>query len=190
LPDKLHKPGRTVGIDVGVNKLVATSDGEFYGTEFKAIRDKINRRKPGSKGRQRAYRERTNYMNRVVNQLPWDHYSVLGVEALSDLKRGKQRSRGKTFRKALSPWTYRHLLGRIEDKAEENRVLLVTVDPAYSSRTCPDCRAVNKASRRGEEFLCVACGWQGDADFVGSTEILVRTLRSVGSVESPTLQTH
>jgi transposase len=177
--------GRLLGLDVGVNKLLSDSDGNHYGTEFKAIRDKIRRRKPRSKGRQRAFRERENFINRTLNQLPWSDLQVVGVEALHDLKRGKRKGRGKSFRKAIAPWTYRQVLNRAKDKSLENRVRLVENDPANTSRECPCCSTVRKENRRGENFQCVSCGYTADADTVGAYNVLVRTLATLGSVESP-----
>jgi putative transposase len=179
--------GEVLGVDVGVNKLLADSNGNFYGEGFKKVRDKIKRRKPGSKGRRRAFRERENLINRSVNQLPWKAIGAIGVEALHDMKRGKKKGRGKRFRKAMAPWTYRWVLNRIEDKAQENRVRLVKVDPANTSRTCPDCGAAHKENRKGEKFRCLACDRAGHADTIGATNVLARTLATLGSVESPRL---
>jgi hypothetical protein len=186
IPDEEPRlEGRVLGIDLGLNKLLSSSDGHFYGTDFKRIRDKIRRRKPGSKGRQRAFRERENYINATLNQLPWEELSVLGVEALQDMKRGKQKNRGKNFRKAIAPWTYRWALNRASHKAPENRVRLVENDPANTSRECPQCGTVRKENRRGETFHCVHCGYTADADYVGAVNVLARTLATLGSVESP-----
>ena len=56
LPDlPLKEEGKVLGIDLGVNKLIASSDGDFLGTEFKKIRNKILRRQPRSKGKKRAF---------------------------------------------------------------------------------------------------------------------------------------
>lgn len=187
IPDAI-KPadkGKAMGIDIGVAKLVSDSDGNHYGTEFRSVRDKIRRKKPGSKGRQKACKEREILINKTVKNLPWGSLSVIGVEKLNDMKRGKKKGRGKKFRKAVAPWTYRHVLNQIEQKAAENRVLLVRVDPANTSRTCPSCGAVRKENRSGEKFCCVTCGHTGDADTIGATNILARTLATLGSIESP-----
>lgn len=186
LPDETPKTDSGVlAIDIGLNKLLSDSDGNHYGREFKAIRDKIRRSKPKSKARYRHYAERTNYINRVVNQLPIQSLSVLGVEALSDMKRGKKKGRGQNFRKAIAAWTYREVLTRIACKAEENRVRLIAVAPANTSRTCPECGCCEKENRNGEDFSCVQCGHRADADSVGARNILARTLATLGSVESP-----
>ena len=180
--------GEILGLDQGVNKLIADSDGTFYGRDFKVLRDKIKRRVPGSKGKLRAIRERENFINCNLNLLPWDKIKVLGMEDLKGLKTGKKKGRGKNFRKAMTPWTYRQVLNRAKAKAEENRVRLLLVPPANTSRTCPVCRVVSKKSRVGECFQCVACGHKQDADTVGALNVLDRTTRFIGSVESPVLQ--
>lgn len=179
------RQGRVLGVDCGVNKLLSDSDGNHYGTEFKAIRDKLRRRKPGSKNRRDAHRERDNFIGRTVNQLNLDDVAVLGVEALHDMKRGKKKGRGKAFRKAIAPWTYRQVLNRMENRTTANRVRLIRVDPANTSRQCPTCDTVRKDNRSGEKFLCVTCGHKGDADTIGAQNILARTLETLGSIESP-----
>jgi IS605 OrfB family transposase len=176
--------GNVLGIDIGVNKLISTSDGSHYGTEFKFIRDKINRRKPGSKGKQKAFRERTNYINQEVKKLPWNELKAIGVEDLKDLKKGKKSNRSKAFRKALAPWTYRQVINSIDQKAQENRVCLVRVNPAKTSQTCPSCSMVDKLNRKGEHFQCVVCNYANDSDTVGALNVLTRTLEILRSVES------
>jgi len=88
-------------------------------------------------------------------------------------------------RRALAPWTYRRVVTRIKEKAQENRVRLEVIDPRNTSRTCPECGTVSKESRRGEDFCCVRCDYTADADHVGARNVLARTLRAIGSVESP-----
>ena len=180
--------GKSLGLDQGVNKLISDSDGNFYGTEFKTIRDKIRRRVPGSNGRLRAIRERENFINKNLNRLPWKDIHVLGMEDLKGLKTGKKKGKGKSFRKAMAPWTYRQVLNRVKAKAEENRVRLLLVPPANTSRTCPLCGVVSKKSRIGEQFRCIACSHTQDADVVGARNVLARTMGLIGSVESPVLK--
>lgn len=192
LPDlpPLKKPeeGKILGIDLGVNKLIATSDGDFLGTDFTVLRDKILATKPGTAQRKKLYRERTNYINNAINQLPWAELSVLGIEALHDMKRGKRPDRSKSFRRAMAPWVYRQVITRIEQKAQENRVCLVKVNPQNTSRKCPICGLVSKKNRKGEVFVCVGCGHTADADTNGAHNVLERTLLFLfGSLESPKL---
>lgn len=185
---ELKSTGRSLGIDQGINKLLTDSSGTFYGKDFKALRDKIVRRKSGSKGKLRALQERKNFINRNLNQIPWDQINVIGMEDLKGLKKGKKINQIKKFRRTRAPWTYRQVLNRIEAKAEENRVRLVLVPPTNTSRKCPKCRTVSEKNRVGECFQCIACGHTQDADIVGAENVLELTTRFMGSVESPMFQ--
>ena len=133
----------------------------------------------------RRSRARRNYINREVKKLPWDSIEVLGVENLKHLKTGKKPGRGKNFRKAIAPWTYRQALARIECLAQENRVRLVAVDPRNTSRMCPRCGSVASENRRGEDFRCVRCHYSADADFVGALNVLVKTRGELGGAYGP-----
>lgn len=184
LPDLPCKTqGDVLGVDIGINKLLSDSEGNHYGMDFKFIRDKIRRKRSGSKEHKRSCKEREQFINKTVKLLPFNKLRAIGVEELKDLKKGKKKNRGKSFRKAMVPWTYRHCLNRIKSLAQENRVRLVSVDPANTSRTCPKCGMVSKENRKGEVFQCITCNHTGDSDHVGSLNILARTLETLRSVE-------
>jgi IS605 OrfB family transposase len=179
--------GEILGLDLGVNKLISDSLGNFYGTEFKQIRDKINRRKKDSHNQKQARIERDHYINRVVKSLPWLTTQCFGVEELKNLKLGKKPNRSKNFRKALAPWTYRQVLTRIGVEGQRHGVPLIAVPPQYTSQTCPKCRWVAKGNRRGENFQCERCGYAADADTVGALNILRITKSILGNLEFPTM---
>lgn len=46
------------------------------------------------------------------------------------------------------------------------------VNPAYTSQTCHRCGHVAEASRKGERFKCVSCGYAGNADLNAAFNIL------------------
>lgn len=185
LPDLPSKEaGESLGIDQGMNTLIATSAGNLMG-DFKPIREKISRKLPKSKAKRRALEHRRHFIGEQLNKLPWSSLSVLGVEDLKNIKHGKGNL-GKRFRKARIPWTVRLVTDWIQHKCEENRVLFVTVDPRNTSRTCPTCGTVSKKNRVGEKFLCVSCSYEEHADVVGAKNVLAKTTRLVGSLASPT----
>jgi hypothetical protein len=182
---QVREHGDVIGIDVGISKLIATSEEQTIGEDWRRISARVRRRRPGSKGKRRARIARDHYINHAVKQLPWHRLSAIGFEDLNGLKRGKSKSRGKTFRKAAAPWTYRRVRQRIECLAPENRVLPVAVDPRGTSRTCPACGEDDRRNRKGEVFRCIACDHKGDADFVGARNTLTKTLVALGRVLSP-----
>ena len=96
------------------------------------------------------------------------------VEKLKNLKQGKNKKRGKAFRKTLSNWNYRELLNIIERLRYENRVSVRKVNPYKTSQTCPSCSHVERENRSGEKFKCLRCGYEEHADTVGALNILER----------------
>jgi transposase len=168
------KPGKTLGVDIGKNKMLATSEEEFFGTDFKRICDDVKRKKPGSKAKRRARTTRKCYINRTCKQLPWSSMGCLRIENLKHLKRGKKIGRGKRFRIAMAPLVYREVGTRLTQLAQENRVRLELVNPKNTSRTCPQCGLAAKENRVGEVFKCIRCNYTADADYVGALNILVR----------------
>ena len=181
-----RESGDVIGVDVGISKLLATSEEQAIGEPWRSISARVRRRRPGSKRKRRARIARDHSINRAVKQLPWHRLSAIGFEDLKGLKRGKsQQTRGKNFRKAAAPWTYRRVRQRVECLALENRVLPVAVDPRGTSRTCPVCGEDDRRNRKGEVFRCIACDHKGDADFVGARNILTKTLAALGRVLSP-----
>ncbi|MDA8317661.1 MAG: transposase [Actinomycetota bacterium] len=71
-------------------------------------------------------------------------------------------------------------LRRLEDKAAASGVIVVRVDPAYTSQTCAHCGHVARESRESQAaFSCVACGHKANADINAARNILARGLALV-----------
>jgi IS605 OrfB family transposase len=189
VPDKdMKTSGGLLAVDAGINKLLVDSEGNHYGKDCKTILDKVRRKKPGSKGKARAVVERKCYMNHIVKQLPWDKIAVVAHEDLRNIKKGKKKNRGRSFRKLLAPWTIRQVFTRIKQIAQQNRVRVVVVDPKYTSQKCPSCLTVSVENRKGEVFKCINCGHKQDADEVGAINIFNKALETLGSLWSPRKQ--
>lgn len=176
VPD--HSPkteGETIGLDVGMNKMIADSNGIFHGKEFKDVCAKVRRKKRGSRAKLRARRMRQNYVNCVCRRLPWQTTKTFVLEDLTGMKVGKG-NRSKRSRKFLAPWSYRQVRSRLEQLAPENRVRLVFVNPKDTSRTCPSCGLENAKNREKEQFRCVECNYTNDSDYVAARNILYKAL--------------
>jgi putative transposase len=174
---------KVIGIDVGIKKLMTDSDGNMYGAKIEPLIEKIQRKRLGSKNHKRALRERDEYINRTVKELPKD--SVYVVEDLKGLKyKGKVKSRKKNngidpssekrFRSKLQYWNYRKVLTRIEKQSEVVGVQCLKVSPSYTSQRCPLCGHIDEFNRFGERFQCLKCQYRNDADIVGAMNILTR----------------
>lgn len=177
LPDEPEKViGGDLGIDTGYRKLIAMSDGTMLGTNMPAVCAAVRRKLPGSKGKRRAQAARRDFINLVVKTLPWSTLRMLAVEDLTGLKLRTERKdkSSKKSRKTMAPWTYRQVISRVEQLAQEHRVRLVYVDPRDTSRRCPGCGLVAKENRVAEKFRCVRCNHTSDADHVGAVNILAK----------------
>jgi len=183
-----NQQGQAVGVDVGINKLMTTSSGEEIGTELRAKLDKLNRRKQNSCNWNQTRREIKDYIGFAANRFPWDTDVVVMENILNITKNTKGRV-GKNTRKLLGHWNINLLYRRMTEKAEENRVFLAFVEPAYSSQTCNSCGAIDKKSRTGEVFKCTTCGHRADADHNASKNILQRFLDGEFTVSRGTQRT-
>lgn len=170
--------GTSVGIDVGINKLLATSDGALMGDRVKELISRIKRKAHGSNGQRRARSALSNYLRYTVKEFFLCHLelSLVVVERLKNMKQGKQPNRGKQFRKTLSSWNYRELLDCIQSHCQVNRVSFRSVNPYKTSQTCPSCSHAERGNRANEKFRCLRCGYSGDADVIGARNILARFL--------------
>lgn len=172
---KVSQQGQAVGVDIGINKLMATSNGEELGTELRGKLYKLNRRKQNSRNWDQTRKEIKDYIGYVTNRFPWAA-DVVVMENILNITQKTICRVGKATRKLLGHWNIDLLYRRMADKAEENCVFLCLVEPAYSSQTCNSCRAIDKKSRNGEVFKCTACGHADDADHNASMNILQRFL--------------
>lgn len=109
---------KTIGIDIGIKKLITRSDCKAHGTKIENYMEKIQRKKHGSKAFKRALKERDNYVNQMVNRLPDDCNYVL--ENIKDIHKGTKKNKRmrKEFRSKFQRWTYSQLLRRIQLRAE------------------------------------------------------------------------
>jgi len=184
--EKQHwKTGKSLGVDLGMQKLIATSSGDFFGKHIAALTNKILRKKKNSNSYKRVLRERDNYVNQEINKLNWSELGVLAYENLTNISKGKSGLRKyKRFRVKQQHWVYRKVITRIIEKCEENRVRPIYVNPQNTSRTCPICNNVDEASRKLDKFYCLNCGYEQDADTVGAINIKSKALYWLESLES------
>ena len=177
--EKKKESGKLLGIDIGINKLFAASDGSFFGKGYKLLLEKLLRKERCSKGYYRTKNEIVTFINGAINEIFKEDLQLIVVEKLKGLKnKMKERRRlSKNIRRFVSVWEYRYILNRIEQVCEINRVSFRSVSAYNTSITCPRCNHADEGNRKTQEiFRCLNCGYAGNADFVASQNILVRFL--------------
>lgn len=181
---KVKDMGKVLGIDVGIKKLMSTSDGEFFGRDIESKIQKLKRRKRGSKNFKQTISEIKDYIGQQVNKLKLDDVGVVVVEDLDVKNMSKKRKSSKEHRKTLGNWNSRLLFGRLSNKCQENRVLMTGVESEYTSQICSSCGAIHKESRKGERYECKSCGASLDADHNAGMNIRNRFLNREPTVPS------
>jgi putative transposase len=168
----------TLGVDLGINRIATTSDGErTSGRKINRIRERFQRTRSSLqskctknakrvlkrlRGRQARFTKDVNHnlSRKIVNKAKHTHSAIV----MEDLKGIRDRSskKGKRLRKLLGNWSFYQLRMFVEYKAKEAGVEIRFVNPAYTSKTCSNCFALG--SRRKHKFTCSSCGYHNDAD--------------------------
>jgi putative transposase len=184
-PQLLPPTGKSVGVDAGLNFILASSDNqvvpapEYFRKAQKDLRKaqrKLSRRKKGSNGWKKARtavakkhrkvaRQRADFNHKLARSLVnyYDHiaHENLSIEALS------RSMLAKSFGDAALGMLFR----LISDKAECAGRTITIVPAPYTSQTCPACQTV-KPKARGERTHDCPCGLNGDRDVVAAMVIL------------------
>jgi|AntRauTorcE11897_2_1112592.scaffolds.fasta_scaffold14148_1 IS605 OrfB family transposase len=158
-----------LGIDLGYKKLITTSRGEFIGKNLEDLYIKISETKRNTNKYKRLLIERDNLTNKEVNKLDLSEVSTLIIEDLVNLKHKSELY--KKVNNRIQYWSYRKTINKLESICMEKGIKLVKVSPAYTSQTCSSCGNINKDSRKLEEFRCISCGYEDDADVNASINI-------------------
>jgi len=190
---KLPETGKVVAIDVGVEKLLTTSDGHVfpnlrpYEKALKKIKI-LHKRLSGKKFLShnwfkakiklaRAYEHLKNLRKDIYMKLgKWfaEHYDVVVMEDIQ-----VKQLIGKSLRRLrmrLYDVAFHELRSIMEYQLRKYGKKLTLVDPAFSSMTCARCGYVkNDLTLADRVFSCPRCGWVADRDYNASLNILRRS---------------
>lgn len=176
-PEDLPEDAERIGIDVGLNVLVATSNGDLYGADFKPKFDKMykkikqirtNRRQQGLKTNSPRLEKLESRMsgmmkteiNKIVNDIILKHPKAIFVLEDMNLSGCSGQKR----------FTYRAVFHAFSNKAP-----YIEINLAYTSQECPSCIYVSRKNRNGIKFRCRCCGRKAHADWVGASGVLRRS---------------
>lgn len=186
---------KCAGADLGMTVLafVATNDGKISkpigdGREFLRIRTKIQKQRKriqkstsfasGGRGRNKknkAYyklkKREDNFVktynekisSRVVGFAINNGCGTIKLEFLEGFGFDENGENNNKF--ILRNWSYYSLQKRIKDKAEENGIEVIFVDPYHTSQECSFCGFVHEGNRLNQsDFKCLNCKKEINAD--------------------------
>jgi putative transposase len=187
---------KVIGVDFGRREIAHTSTNKAWsGEQIKTVRDhfakvrasiqqKATRGTRSTRrscrrllkrlaGRERRYQTWLNHCisAEIINEAKALNATV-AIEDLTGIReRTNQQPRNKTERRRSNSWAFYQLRSFLEYKGIRDGVLVVKVNPAYTSQTCHQCLHIGL--RSDKRFKCGHCGWHGDADFNGSLMISI-----------------
>jgi transposase len=94
------------------------------------------------------------------------------LEDLTGIRRATEKIR-KEDRYTMVSWAFYDLRQKIEYKALKHRAKVITVNPKYTSQTCPKCGHTEKVNRNKQThtFCCKNCHYQSNDDRVGAMNL-------------------
>ena len=181
-----------VGIDRGINFVVATYDSE-HKSDFvsgKAIKQKRAhysklrkelqmRQTPSARRRLLAIGQRENrWMQDINHQVSKalvesnPKHTLFVLEDLSGVRNATERVRTKDRYVSVS-WSFYDLEQKLIYKAKQKQSTVIKVDPRYTSQCCPMCGHIEKANRNKKIhlFTCKNCGYKSNDDRIGAMNL-------------------
>ena len=142
----------------------------------------------------RSGRIRRDWLHRVSTTIARSYGTVvmedLKVKNMTASAKGTIEEPGRMVRqkaglnRAILAQGWTSFASLLTYKLEERGGHLVTVNPAYTSQTCPACDAVDARSRKSQAvFECVTCGHRDNADSNAAINILRRNTASMDMEE-------
>lgn len=191
----LPKTGKKIGIDMGLEKFITSSDGQYKGSPDKFLKksekrlisasQRLSRRKKGSNRRKKARALLANIHEKINNQrLDSYHkktcelvknYDSFTVEKLNIRNMVKNHH----LAKSISDAAWGMFLSILKSKAENAGRKFIEVSPRNTSQMCYSCGQIVKKSLSVRVHKCPHCGLILDRDINAAINILARTEPSV-----------
>ncbi len=185
--EKESNGNNSMGVDLGLKvPAVAVTDSgktKFFGNgrQNKYIKRKhrSKRKKLGKAKKlkaikklddkeQRWMKDQDHKVSRqIIDFAVKNNVSTILLEKLTNIRNTARTSRKNE--KNLHTWSFYRLAQFIEYKAYLEGIKVEYVDPKYTSQTCPECGALNKA--RDRKYKC-SCGFKAHRDRVGALNIM------------------
>lgn len=189
-----------IGVDMGLLEIAALSNGKNFSSkklnDYREKRQKVRSslQSKGTKGCKKVLKrlsgkERTtstiinHTISKQIVQLAKDEGKGIAIEDLKGI-RFSANKKSKKFRTRVGKWNFNQLRSFLAYKALLNGVKLVSVPPAYTSKTCSNCFHIGK--RQGKKFTCNDCNSVFDAD-VNAAKNIALLGTTVDSPEKPSM---
>ena len=182
--------GAAVGLDVGIESFVTTSDGEQIAPvqplkrklkKLRVAQRRLSRRKRNGQNRRKQRRQvarvhahvantRRDLHHKTARDLV-DRYGLIAVESLNI----QGMSRNHRLARAILDAGWSRFIEILGHKAESAGARVMAVDPRGTSQTCSECGATVRKTL-GERWHSCVCGYSAHRDRNAARNILARAL--------------
>jgi len=187
--EKQLSTNNTLGIDLGIAKPIACSDGKQFGsgafiknkkTEFGKKRSRNQKLKDQITLKQSNW---TNDLNHKLSRRLVDYCCSQGIDVLGLENLKGNHLANKRFRRYT--WAFKDLIQKITYKAQNAGLKVVGVDPAYTSQRCHRCGDISKDNRQSQsKYQCGNCNLIFNADINAAKNIQYLTVLNGSQCES------
>ena len=184
---KSQKTGTVIGVDRGINNLIATSAGWLYGghdvfsrkQRYVKLRARLQAKGTRSakrhlgkmRGREKRFMADVNH---CISRALTDNAGRNGILVLENLK-GIRAARHRHEQNWLfSNWAFYQLERFLLYKGEEAGVAIEFVPARDTSKACSACGSLRRGQRQGSVFKCKICRAVLHADYNAARNILHR----------------
>jgi putative transposase len=192
-----HQPsGHAIGIDLGLEKFLATSDGElvarprffaYLARKLKLLQQRVSKKKLGSNNWRKAVQKVSRLYEHIHNVRKDFHFKLAhhlceqaGTIFAEDLNL-KAMSCGMLCKHTLDAG-FGEFLSILAWVCWKRGVFFLKVDPNGTSQICPHCQTVTGKKELSERVhKCRHCGYQTDRDVAAAQVVRQRGLAAVGS---------
>jgi len=191
--------GNALGIDLGLNAFVATSDNRLIARprffvdsqrKLKSLQHKLKHKKFGSKNWQKEQKKVARHHQKTNNSRKDYHYKIahqlcdgVGMIFAENLNL-KAMSRGMLCKHTLDAG-FGQFLSILEYVCFKRGVFFMKVDANGTSQTCPNCHThTGKKPLSLRIHTCSECGYEVDRDIAAAQVVMNRGYAAVGHTVS------
>jgi putative transposase len=176
------EPTAWLGVDLGIVNLATDSTGDVFSsanTDRNRRRRQTARKQHQRKGTRSAKRKLKRLSGRQARYQRWVNHNIakrlvekakaqsvrIVLEDLKGIRTRIEATVSSRFRRTFGNWSFAHLRQCIAYKAQRVGILVKTISPRNTSRTCSQCGHCEKGNRKSQaEFGCLHCGHSQNAD--------------------------
>ena len=178
IENPIHPSKTAIGIDLGITKLISTSDGQYIKpknsfkanqTKLAALQRQLSRKVLFSQNWKKQNRKiqklhhnianiRHDYLHKITTSISKNHAMIacedLKVANMSKSASGSMENKGKNVKaksglnKSILDQGWGMMIDMLEYKQQWRGGLLIKVNPCYTSQTCFECKHIAKENRQ------------------------------------------